>query len=129
MYKRQALLHIHGVYVVAGGGRDLHHLAAQPLHQGTILTFRIDDQDVILGREGQGGNLPFGGKGFAGAGHAQNKSVAVEELLAVGNDEIFADDILAVVDAAPVPDLLGLDRKSTRLNSSHEIPSRMPSSA
>ena len=26
-------------------------------------------------------------------------------------------------------DLVGLDRKSTRLNSSHEIPSRMPSSA
>ena len=27
-----ALLHVHGVDVVAGGGRDLHHLAAQPLH-------------------------------------------------------------------------------------------------
>ena len=28
-----------------------------------------------------------------------------------------------------VPELEKLDRKSTRLNSSHEIPSRMPSSA
>ena len=32
-------------------------------------------------------------------------------------------------DAGPIADLLRLDRKSTRLNSSHEIPSRMPSSA
>ena len=29
----------------------------------------------------------------------------------------------------PTADLNTLDRKSTRLNSSHEIPSRMPSSA
>ena len=104
-----ALLHVHGVDVVAGGGRDLHHLATQSFYQRTVFRLRIDDQDVILGRESQGGNLPLGSKGFTGARHAQNKSVAVEVLLAVGNDEIFADDILAVVDAAPVPDLLGFE--------------------
>ena len=32
-------------------------------------------------------------------------------------------------DALPALLPIGLDRKSTRLNSSHEIPSRMPSSA
>ena len=35
----------------------------------------------------------------------------------------------AAVEAAPAEDAAEEDRKSTRLNSSHEIPSRMPSSA
>ena len=35
----------------------------------------------------------------------------------------------ACVSELPAKLLQGLDRKSTRLNSSHEIPSRMPSSA
>ena len=36
---------------------------------------------------------------------------------------------LDVAKAAARPEVLGLDRKSTRLNSSHSIASRMPSSA
>ena len=32
-------------------------------------------------------------------------------------------------DAGDIFNCIGIDRKSTRLNSSHEIPSRMPSSA
>ena len=42
-----------------------------------------------------------------------------------------ADHILGLDDVRPLsfPRVTGGDRKSTRLNSSHEIPSRMPSSA
>ena len=60
----------------------------------------------------------------------------IHQLLRVEADTVFEDD-LHVFD---IGNLLGrvaleddqaafLDRKSTRLNSSHEIPSRMPSSA
>lgn len=54
--------------------------------------------------ESQGSDLPLGGKRFSGGGHAHNKSVAIEELLSDGNDEIFANDFLAVADTASVPD-------------------------
>ena len=46
---------------------------------------------------------------------------AIQSASAAGNAQV---ETLHVMDA-----LLRQDRKSTRLNSSHEIPSRMPSSA
>ena len=48
--------------------------------------------------------------GLAGAGHAEDKAVGVEQLPAVGEDEVLADGILAVVHAALMEDLLGLER-------------------
>ena len=40
-----------------------------------------------------------------------------------------ANPVLTQVNASDEMNLWSIDRKSTRLNSSHEIPSRMPSSA
>ena len=45
------------------------------------------------------------------------------------NDLGFIASILFVLIPAVFLIILYIDRKSTRLNSSHEIPSRMPSSA
>ena len=42
------------------------------------------------------------------------------------NDKVTTGEVVA---AEPEAIVLSPDRKSTRLNSSHEIPSRMPSSA
>ena len=112
-----ALLHIHGVDVVGRGGGHLDHLAAQPLDEWPVLALRVDDDDVvrrpavtILRRQGQPHHLPLGGEGLAGAGHAEDKAVGVEQLPAVGEDEVLADGILAVVHAALMEDLLGLER-------------------
>ena len=49
--------------------------------------------------------------------------------VAVGGDVSKASDAQAIIDAAIAHFGRLEDRKSTRLNSSHEIPSRMPSSA
>ena len=65
---------------------------------------------TILRRQGQPHHLPLGGEGLAGAGHAEDKAVGVEQLPAVGEDEVLADGILAVVHAALMEDLLGLER-------------------
>ena len=47
----------------------------------------------------------------------------------LGLEFLVAADIIATVAAVPTPTRLLIDRKSTRLNSSHIQKSRMPSSA
>ena len=103
------LLHVHGVDVVGRGGGDIDHLAAQPFNDGPVLRFRVDTNNIVAGGQGQRRQLPLGGEGLAGAGDAQNKPVAVEQLLPVGQDEVPADDILSIVYATLVADLLGLE--------------------
>ena len=96
--------------MVAGGSGDLDHLTAQPFDEGPVLALWVDANDVIVGIcQSQGGDLPLGGEGFAGAGDTQHKTVAVEQPPAVRQNQVLADDILSVVDAAGVPDLLGLE--------------------
>ena len=78
------------------------------------------------------------------AGHLDQENAVIDALFAHGSDDaltaallgrirarhlsdaIDADDIVAVLSGASRP---GADRKSTRLNSSHNGQSRMPSSA
>ena len=95
--------------MIPGRGGDIDHLAAQALNQRAIFAFGIYDDDVVLCREGHPGDLLLGGEGFAGAGDAQDKAVSVQQLLPVCHNQVFADDVLPVVDAALVPDLLGLE--------------------
>ena len=97
-------------------GGDADDLAAQPLDEWAVFRLGVNDDNVIrqplpvsaIVRQRHPHHLLFCHKGLSGAGHAQHKSIAVEQLLPVGNDEVLADDVLAVVDATPVPHLLGL---------------------
>ena len=102
-----ALLHVHGVDVVGGGGGDVHHLAAQPFDEGPVLAFWVDYDDIVIGGQGQIDHLPLGGEGLAGAGYTQDEAVAVEQFLPVGNDEILADDVLPRSTPRPGPALPG----------------------
>ena len=111
-----ALLHVHGIDMVGRGGGHLDDLAAQPFDERPVFRFRVDDDDVvrhpaitILRRQGQPHHLPLGGEGLAGAGHAENKAVGVEQFPAVGEDEVLADDILPVVHTALMADLLSIE--------------------
>ena len=59
---------IHGVQVVGGGGRDLHHLPVQVLHQRPVLRLRVADDDIVIRDEEHVGDLPLGGEGLAASG-------------------------------------------------------------
>ena len=102
--------------MVGRGGGHLDHLTAQPLDERPVFGFRVDDNDVVLQaacavlrRQSQPHHLALGGEGLAGARHTEDKAVGVEQFPAVGEDEVLADGILAVVHAALMADLLGLE--------------------
>ena len=87
-------------------GRDGNDLTAQCPYQLAIFAFGIDDNDVMVGRERQRGDLLLGRHRLAGARNAGNKAVAVEQVSSVADDEVMRYGVDAVVDTARVLNLL-----------------------
>ena len=103
-------VHIQRIDMAVRSGRDLDDLAAQRTGQVAKLRFRVEDEDVILGRQRDLHQFLFGGHRLAGAGHAQTETVAVEQLGAVGHDHVLADGVLPIVDAARLQNFLCTER-------------------
>ena len=95
------------IWIRGGDGNDL---AAQRPYQLAIFAFGIDDNDVMVGRERQRGDLLLCRHRLARAGHAGNKTVAVEQISAVADDEVMRYGVDAVVNTARVLDLLRFER-------------------
>ena len=99
-------VHIHRIDVGGRGGGDVDDLAAHCLYKLRILPFGVDDDNICIAGEHLIDDLTLCGKGLAAARHAEDKLVAVEKLPAVGNDHILGNDILPVVNAVFVVDVL-----------------------
>ena len=81
------------------------------LYKRGILTLWVND-DYIGIRVGQNDIRHFFlcGKGFSCTRHTENKGIAVKELPAVGDNHIFADDILTVIHTVFVVNFLHTER-------------------
>ena len=55
-------------------------LAAKGFHQKAEFGFRIQNQDIVVGGQGDADDFFLGGEGFAGTGNAKAEAVAVEQL-------------------------------------------------
>lgn len=75
--------------MIGRGRGDLNDLAAQAFDQRAVFRFRVDDDNVVVRGQCDFRDLALGGKGFAGAGDAENKAVAVEQLFSVCQNEIL----------------------------------------
>ena len=93
-----------------GGRRYPDDLAAKGFREIPELRFGIQDQDIVIGGQGDAHDLLFGAERLAAAGNAQPEAVAVEELAPVGHNHVFAHGVLTIVDAAVLHDLLGTER-------------------
>ncbi|MNW64359.1 hypothetical protein D3C74_426380 [compost metagenome] len=87
-------------------GGYINRLATQSIHQGGVLPFRVDQDDIVIAGQHLIDNFPFRGKALAGTGYAEDKAVSIHQLLAVGNNHVFADDILSIVNATRMNDFL-----------------------
>ena len=72
-------IHVQRVDVGVGCSRDANNLTAECFGQIAELTFRVEDEDVILGGERDLHDFFLGTHALAGAGHAQAKAVAVQQ--------------------------------------------------
>ena len=111
--------------MIGRGCGDFNDLAAQALDQRAVLGFGVDDDNVVIRGQRDLRDLALGRKGFAGAGDAENKAIAVEQLFSVCQNEIFGDRVLTVVDAVPMADLLRLERHEHSEGFCRECPQRV----
>ena len=96
--------------MIGRGRGDFNDLAAQALDQRSVLGFWVNDDNIVVCGQRDLCDLALGGKGFARAGDAENETVAVQKLFAVGQNKILGDGVLPVVDAVPVSNFLRLER-------------------
>ena len=98
------------VEMVGTVGGNLQHSPMEGTGQLPVLPFRVDDNNIIFRGQGDKGDSFFHGKGLAGAGHAQNKAVGIQQLLSVADQQVFGDSVDAIVDAPGILDLLNTER-------------------
>ena len=80
---------LQGVNVVGAVGRELQHSPVEGLGRFPVLPFRVDDDNIVPGSQGDEGDKLLHGKGLTGAGDAQNESVRVQEVFTVADQQIF----------------------------------------
>ena len=107
-------VHIHRIDMGGRSGRDVDDLTAQRPHKGRIFSLRVNDNDVCVAGKNLIDDLAFCGKGLTTTRNTENKLVAVEELSAVCDDHILGNDILAVVNAIGMANVLHTERDKDR---------------
>ena len=95
-------------------GRDVDDLAAKCSNKGRILSLRVNDNNVCVAGKHLIDDLAFCGKGLTTARNTENNLVAVEELSAVCDNHIFGNDILTIVNAVGVANVLHTERDKDR---------------
>ena len=107
-------VHIHSVDMGGRSGRDVDDLAAKCSNKRRIFSLRVNDNDVCVAGKHLIDDLAFCGKGLTTARNTENKLVAVEELSAVCDDHILGNDILTVVNAIGMANVLHTERDKDR---------------
>ena len=104
------LVHIHCIDMVIRCCGDIDNLATKCIYKMGILPLRVDDDYISIGRKDNIFNLPLSRKRLTATGYTENKGVTVKKLFSVGNYHIFTDNILTVINAVLVVNILNPER-------------------
>ena len=74
-------------------------LPMQTLHQRSVLTFRVADDNIIVRHEERIADLTLCAEGFTGTGSAQNQTVGVLQLFAVNHNQVVGQSVQAIIQA------------------------------
>ena len=107
-------VHVQCIDVGIGRGRHPDHLTTQRFRQEAKFGFGVQNEDIVIGGQGDADDLLLGGEGFAGAADTQTETVPVEEFAAVRHDHVLGNSVLPVVDATALEDLLGAEGNQHR---------------
>ena len=89
---------------------DIDNLSTKCIYKVGILPLRVDDDYISIGRKDNIFNLSLSCKGLTATGYTENKGVTVKKLFSVGNYHIFTDNILTVINAVLVVNILNSER-------------------
>ena len=103
-------VHIQRVDVGVGRGRDADDFTAKGFGQIAELRLRVENENVILGGKRDLHDFFLGAHALAGTGHAQTKTVAVQQQAAIRYDHVLADGVLPIVQTVRLHDFLRPER-------------------
>ena len=103
-------VHIQRVDVGVGRGRNADDLAAEGFGQIAELTFRVENENVILGGKRDLHDFFLGAHTLAGAGNTQTETVAIQQQPPIRHDHVLADGVLPIVQTIRLHDFLCPER-------------------
>ena len=96
-------------------GRYMDDLALHGFHKGRIFPFWVYDDHIGIGVcQYDVRHFFLCRKGFSCTRHTEDKRISIQEVSAVGDNHIFADDILTVIYAVFMVDFLHTERDKYR---------------
>ena len=120
-----AVFHVHSVDPIGAAHGIADHRAAQCLDQRRVFSLRVQNDDVIVGGQGDGNDQQLGKEGFAGTGNAQKHHGLVQQVVHIAENQIVGDRVLPKIDATRLLNLLHLEghehRKAFRGQSAESI--------
>ena len=96
---RVVAIDVHRVDILGAGRADVDDLPMQTLHQRSVLTFWVADDNIIVRHQKCVGDLTLCRETFAGTGSAQNQTVGVLQLFAVDHDQVVGQGVQAIIQA------------------------------
>ena len=96
---RVVAVDVHRVDILGAGRADVDDLPMQTLHQRSILTFWVADDDIIVRHEECVAYFTLCTEGLAGTGSAQNQTIGVLQLFAVNHNQVVGQSIQAIIQA------------------------------
>ena len=105
-----AAFHVHGVEPISAAHGKANHRATQRLYQRRILSFRVQNDNIVLTGQGCSNNQKLCEEGFTGAGNAQQHHGLVQKIIHVAENQIMGYGIFPDIDTARFLNLLHLER-------------------
>ena len=109
-----AFFHIQCIDAYCGRTGNVDHTAAERADHRRKLSLRVEHEYIIVRREQHISDFLLNRKRLACTGYAQPDTVTVQQVRAVGNNEIARNGVIAIADTAHLLDFLCRKRREDR---------------
>ena len=106
-----AFFHIQCIDAYCGRTGNVDHAAAESTDHRRKLALRVEHQHIIVRGQQHISNFLFNRERLACTGYTQSDTVTVEQICAVGNNEVAGNGVVSVTDATHLLDFLRRKRR------------------
>ena len=109
-----AFFHIQCIDAYCGRTGNVDHAAAESTDHRRKLALRVEHQHIIVRGQQHISDFLFNRERLACTGYTQSDTVTIQQIRAVGNNEVAGNGVVAVTDTAHLLDFLCRKRRKDR---------------